>query len=423
MPPPTEGPWVKYQQPSGGPWSQYGGPSSTDTDPPDYSKVPTSYGPLVPMLDLFGDKFKSLPPDEQKGIALGGLRGALEHRLSPQGLGESAASLGSGLIFQGLSEPIANAVNKYAGPAADKMVAGFTRLLRGPGGYGEIEAPGFLKPVTRELEATVPRNMPPTARDEMYTDLGERRLARGAEQAKMDAANEQRLKEIEDARQKELANAERLKEQDAQARERRGRLAPELGTPENTGLMSRIPSRMPKTEPELGSPENPGLMSPIPTTMEGRMGSSVPTGAYSKVPTTMPRVPEAEPELGTPENPGLYARIPSRMPRAQQSVVLAPEQGFSGSEGRAATWTNEDVRRIALDPNASMADRRAAVSQMVRRGMQLPENFRYLAGSPDYGRGVYNPREVTKFTPEGTPIRQTGKIRLGNRMLIEPGEK
>jgi hypothetical protein len=70
-----------------------------------------------------------------------------------------------------------------------------------------------------------------------------------------------------------------------------------------------------------------------------------------------------------------------------------------GNEGRPATWTNERVLSEAAKGN------REAISQATRRGLPLPTNARYVMGDPDLFRGAYNPREVTRFTPEGTPIR------------------
>jgi hypothetical protein len=83
-----------------------------------------------------------------------------------------------------------------------------------------------------------------------------------------------------------------------------------------------------------------------------------------------------------------------------------PEARFSGSEGRAATWTNEDVMRLAAKGN------REAISQAIRRGMQLPIGARYVMGDPDMARAVYNPRETTKFTPEGQPIRNMQNLNI-----------
>lgn len=116
-----------------------------------------------------------------------------------------------------------------------------------------------------------------------------------------------------------------------------------------------------------------------------------------------------KPELGSPENPGWMSQIPKRMPKPatpESSLIVSPEASprigepsFGGSEGRAATWTNQDVMRLAQQGN------REAIQQAVRRGFTLPENSRYIMGDADVSRGVYNPRETTTFTPEGTPIR------------------
>jgi hypothetical protein len=82
--------------------------------------------------------------------------------------------------------------------------------------------------------------------------------------------------------------------------------------------------------------------------------------------------------------------------------IVSPTEGeprVTGSEGRPATWTNEFVLDQAAKGN------RDAISQAVRRGLELPENARYVMGDPDFPRAVLNPREVTLFSPEGIPIR------------------
>lgn len=75
-----------------------------------------------------------------------------------------------------------------------------------------------------------------------------------------------------------------------------------------------------------------------------------------------------------------------------------------GNEGRAATWTNKRVMELARKGN------REAIGQAILRGMELPENARYVMGDPDFESVTYNPRDVTLFTPEGTPLRQGGKL-------------
>jgi hypothetical protein len=95
---------------------------------------------------------------------------------------------------------------------------------------------------------------------------------------------------------------------------------------------------------------------------------------------------------------------------APATKVVTTDNGgaprFTGSEGRPATWTNERVTELAKQGN------REAIQQMVRRGMELPANARYVAGDAAFSSGVYNHRDVTTFAPDGTPIRQGGKLQL-----------
>lgn len=152
-----------------------------------------------------------------------------------------------------------------------------------------------------------------------------------------------------------------------------------------------------------------------------------------------PIPPTPEPELGSPENPGFYAKLPTRMPKPATTTasettgpkIITPsssgEPRFAGSEGRPATWTNEAVMREAAHGN------RDAIQQAIRRGMQLPENARYVMGDPDFSRTVYNPKESTTFTPGGVPIRNKsnpsfqnpsakGNIVLAGSPYAPPGE-
>jgi hypothetical protein len=82
--------------------------------------------------------------------------------------------------------------------------------------------------------------------------------------------------------------------------------------------------------------------------------------------------------------------------------IVSPTEGEpvrTGSEGRPATWRGERVEALAKKGI------RPAITQQIVRGEELPENVRYVMGDPDFPRAVYNPREVTRFTPEGEPIR------------------
>lgn len=139
---------------------------------------------------------------------------------------------------------------------------------------------------------------------------------------------------------------------------------------------------------------------------KGELGTPTNPGPYD---TFLDRAPlKPTPELGSPDNPGLMAKLPTRMPKEPpepRGIVNPNEPGRPrvGNEGRPATWTNERVMQLARQGN------REAIVQATRRGMELPPNARYVMGDEDFTRGSYNPREVTTFTPEGTPIRQGGK--------------
>lgn len=87
----------------------------------------------------------------------------------------------------------------------------------------------------------------------------------------------------------------------------------------------------------------------------------------------------------------------TRVSIAGESTAGDPRR--TGSEGRPATWTNERVVELAATGN------RDAIAQLTRRGLPLPENARYVMGDQDFPRSVNNPREVTRFTPEGVAIR------------------
>jgi hypothetical protein len=110
----------------------------------------------------------------------------------------------------------------------------------------------------------------------------------------------------------------------------------------------------------------------------------------SKIPTRLPANLRGDPFNPQPQG---TAGAPRVVP------FDAGEPRMTGNEGRAATWTNEAVQRLAQQGN------REAIQQAVRRGMQLPPGARYVMGDPDFSRAVYNPRDVTQFTPEGQPIR------------------
>jgi len=131
--------------------------------------------------------------------------------------------------------------------------------------------------------------------------------------------------------------------------------------------------------------------SPDVTDLAGDVGGIIGGYGGGKLPSLMGRVER----MRTPQS-----GIPSE---SELRGSPTPFEEMSGSEGRPATWTNERVLQLARQGN------RDAIAQVARRGLQLPENARYIAGDIDYPRAVQSPREVTLFTPEGTPIRMGGK--------------
>jgi hypothetical protein len=143
-----------------------------------------------------------------------------------------------------------------------------------------------------------------------------------------------------------------------------------------------------------------------PDPFAGMTPTNVPIGT-----ATLPEVPQGNPTpFSTPhEIPGINTPI---VRRASARSALSPtpiitdidnpiDAARIGYEGRPATWRNQRVEELARRGN------RQAIAQTALRGEELPPNARYVMGDPDFPRAVYNPRETTRFTPEGTPIRDT----------------
>jgi hypothetical protein len=203
----------------------------------------------------------------------------------------------------------------------------------------------------------------------------------------------------------------------------------EVGSPTNPGPFSEVPAKLPKGlrfDPFTGPPP------PTPPAQADPVTAAVKQGIASRVPTRMPKarplaVPQPDPFAGaTPSNaPTGSAELP-QVSGPQQPLTLglkptgpsriinpsAPEPSMTGSEGRAATWTNERVMELAGKGN------REAIQQAVRRGMELPPGARYVMGDPDFSRTIYNPRESTTFTPEGEPIRNLETPEKSSRARI-----
>ena len=148
------------------------------------------------------------------------------------------------------------------------------------------------------------------------------------------------------------------------------------------GRAARIPVRMPKA----ASPEEPapfsGVAAPTQTPVQYRGAAVTPAQEFA--------ARQAEAKAAEPAPSGRIAAPGSEVARTPIRT---------GNEGRPATWTNEKVLSEAAKGN------REAIAQASRRGLQLPPNTRYVMGDPDLFRASYNPREVTRFVPEGTPIR------------------
>jgi len=208
--------------------------------------------------------------------------------------------------------------------------------------------------------------------EDFYQNRAEDLTARGKEQGKIDIANEKRLADVEEARQKELADQEKLKEQEAQSRQRRGTEQERL---------DRAAARK--------AAENP--LAGLQTTAQPVGNAILPAIGEGGTSTALPR----------PAIPGVTAPL-GPVAKPTPPKIISPTEGEAvrtGNEGRPATWTKEYILEEAGKGN------REAITQAVLRGLRLPENARYVMGDPDVSRAVLNPREVTRFTPEGEPIR------------------
>lgn len=97
-----------------------------------------------------------------------------------------------------------------------------------PGAVKDLVRKVLIDPVTKEPTITPGPIIKRVLRtqqevdDAAYEQKAQALMDRGYEQAKLDLAHEQRLKEVEDARQKQLAAVEKLKEQHAKALVQRG---------------------------------------------------------------------------------------------------------------------------------------------------------------------------------------------------------
>lgn len=237
-----------------------------------------------------------------------------------------------------------------------------------------------------------------TALEEHTANMDAQTKAR--EQAHKDFADQ--VSEIEKNRQKELAGQERLKEQDARARNARKEEEPEP-TPSNP-----FPSATATNAP-IGRTMEPagGVPQGNPTPFNGGGGGTTTTGR----PMT----------FVSPEEAAASRRATAAENKPRIITSETTETPRTGNEGRAATWSEADMREKLEDPNTSYLERRAIAAQLGIRMKELPENYRYLAGDIDAGRAAAsNPREIFRFNAEGQsiPIRETSNPEPSTRGRI-----
>jgi hypothetical protein len=274
-------------------------------------------------------------------------------------------------------------------PAATAIVAPIAGELamRGAGGLqrglGNAAARILRDPATGKVTVT------PSA-------IAERIIPQRPEILEREAVGktEQRMNEIETARQKELADKARM----ARMEER-----------EHSSFAKRLEAERVARQKELADAAKfredvPGESVPIsegPTALEHeavRAGQSTVARRNARQFVPVSESPNPQPEE----------------PNAVGGRIIEPTTGKIDrgpnveSEGRPATWSDEAVLDLAAKGN------RAAISQVgVRQlakkfaGDPRLENIRYVMGDMDYRNLVTSPREVTKFSPVGEPIRQT----------------
>jgi hypothetical protein len=90
----------------------------------------------------------------------------------------------------------------------------------------------------------------------------------------------------------------------------------EVGTPTNPGPFMEIPARMPKVQPELGSEENPGLMSKIPTGRASMKGTAIAQQAADAAEAAKPQLNQVASEEG----------VPGSVPKPSGRLVVLPQE-------------------------------------------------------------------------------------------------
>lgn len=218
-----------------------------------------------------------------------------------------------------------------------------------------------------------------SARNDMYNDLAERRVNRGTEQSRIDAANEARIRDIEAARLKELGANERLKEQDARAR------------------MARKEPPEPEQIDDVAEAIKQGRASRIPTTMPRTVAPPRTTrGVTFEVarPETQAMVPRvaAPPQAGAAQT-SMTRATPIQMvdrfsaPEPVQSRIVRP--GTPEAEPPHVEGSYWSFKEPALRQSVLSGDRDAAIVYKQRFG-ELPKGARYLTDVGEKpNRGLY----------------------------------
>lgn len=130
-------------------------------------------------------------------------------------------------------------------------------------------------------------------------------------------------------------------------------------------------------EPELGSPENPGF--------------------HSKIPTRMPKPAPVEapaPELGTIENPGWHSKVPNRMPRTGTSTT-APEPAV----GEGPALPKAQVVKLPV-PHEPLPGENPGFMASIPRGRLLDLGRQGRAGA---GQQLQNIGKSVLYVPEEYP--------------------
>lgn len=163
----------------------------------------------------------------------------------------------------------------------------------------------------------------------------------------------------------------------------------------NYGQFLEDQKNAPKVEPALGSPENPGFHSKLPTRMPPKVE------------------PVAEPAaLGSVENPGWHSKIPTRMPRTSDS----PEPPPAGGPG----LPKAQVVKLPVPREPLPTDNPGYMASIPRsRLMDLGRQ-----GRPGAGQQLQNIGKTPLYVPEGgyAPPKSVESLEHvgGSRITLNP---